>query len=134
MTFSPLDFSAGAVAPYLLAFLLLLRRHFRKDGSGNIKQAADPFAQTALYLAYVTLLVPIVFVVLRICYVFIPYGTIWVAGLGVLWAGYTLWLQRRDTPPAAVKSADLKGAKAQQLAALAASNKFKEQSARRFGS
>lgn len=133
MTFTALEFSPAAVAPYLLACVLLLRRHFRKDGSGNRKQAEDPFAQTALYLAYGTIAVPIAFVVMRLCYVFIPYGTVLVGGAGILWAAYTIWLQRRTVPPAPVKSRDLKGGKAQQIGALAASNQFKKQSAKRVG-
>jgi len=132
MAFSALEFSPAVVAPYLLACVLLLRRHFRKDGSGNRKQAEDPFAQTALYLAYGTIAVPVVFVIMRLCYVFIPYGTILVGGAGVLWAGYTIWLQRREVPPVAVQSRDLQGAKAQEIAAKSASKQFKAQTARRF--
>jgi hypothetical protein len=132
MTFSALDFSAAAVAPYLLACVLLLRRHFRRDGSGNRKQGEDSFAQTALYLAYATLIVPIIFVTLRFFYVFIPYGTVLVTALGVAWASYTILLQRR--PPAAeVQSRELQGERAQKLSAKAAGNQFKAQSAKRVG-
>ncbi len=132
MAISALDFSAAAVGPYLLACVLLLRRHFRRDGSGNRNQSGDPFAQTALYLAYATLVLPIIFVSLRFFYVFIPYGTLWVGGIGLLWAGYTIWLQRR--PPAAeVLTRELTGARAQKMSAKSASNQFKAQSARRIG-
>ena len=46
----PLDFSPIVVAPYLATTVLMLRRYFRKDGSGNRKQTEDPFAQTALLI------------------------------------------------------------------------------------
>lgn len=132
MNYSALDFNAGAVAPYLLACVLLLRRHFRRDGSGNRKQGEDSFAQTALYLAYGTLVLPIIFVTLRFMHIFIPYGTIMVSAVGVVWASYTIWLQRRP-PSAEVQSRELLGERAQKLSAKAAGNQFKTQSAKRVG-
>ena len=38
---NPLDFSPIVVAPYLVTSVLMLRRYFRKDGSGNNKQPED---------------------------------------------------------------------------------------------
>lgn len=104
MPISMLDFSPIVVAPYLIACVLMLRLHLRKDGSGNREQAENPFARTALILAFATLVPPIAFVALRMFHVFIPYGTFWFGGAGVIWAAYAVWLQRRDGPPVPVAS------------------------------
>jgi hypothetical protein len=99
MTIDPLDFTPVVALPYLVVFVLMLRRFFRKDGSGNRRQEEDPFAPRALAMAAIALAVPIVLYFLRFLYIFIPYGTLIFGALGLAWLGYAFWLQRRPPPP-----------------------------------
>jgi len=107
MTIDPIDFSGVVVAPYLATVVLMLRRHFRKDGSGNRNAPEDPFAQTAFYLAAAALAVAMVFMTLRFFHVIIPYGSLWFGAVGLIWMGHAIWLQRRAPPPP-VRSRDLR--------------------------
>jgi membrane protein implicated in regulation of membrane protease activity len=113
MVIDPLDFSGIVMAPYVVTAALMLRRHFRKDGSGNrgTKDNPDPFAQTAFWLAVAAVAVGLLYFLQRVLYVFIPYSTIWFGALGVAWMGWAIWLQRRPPPPAVVSKELKPGAK-----------------------
>ncbi len=126
----PLDFSPIVVAPYLATTVLMLRRYFRKDGSGNRKQTEEPFAQTALLIGIAAAVLAAVIILTRLFHVVIPYGSIWFGAVGLIGVAYGIKVQRREKP-APVKSRELVGARAQQDAAISASNQLKK---RPFGS
>lgn len=129
MSISPWDYSPLVTGLYLAIFVLMLRRFFRKDGSGNRKQREDSFQQIALALAGVALAVPILFIGLAVADVVIPYGTVGMALLGLAWLAWAILLQRRGDP-APVRSSVL-GPIGQQQAALRANRPRKVMAPRR---
>jgi len=99
MTIDPWKFSPIAVLPYFVVFFLMLRMHFRKDGSGNRRAAADPFSPYALMVGGAALAVAAIYIILRLVNVFIPYGSVWFGGAGLVFMGWALWKNRRAPPP-----------------------------------
>jgi len=100
MTIDPWDFTSIVTAPYLVAFLLMIRRSLRRDGGGKNHGSDDPAATIAFALAGVSIAVPALFITLRMFHVFIPYGSVWVGCLGLVWLCVAIWQQRRPAPAA----------------------------------
>ncbi len=113
MAVDPWDFTSIVTAPYLAIFLLMMRRHLRKDRSGNRQAPADPFIWIALALAGAAIVVPGLFIALGIAHVFIPYGSVGVGMLGLIWLAWAISLQRRP-PPEPVKSTEIRPATQQR--------------------
>lgn len=99
-----LDFTAIVAAPYLAIVLLMIRLHFRKDGSGNRKQAANAWEGKALIVAAVAIAVPMIFIGLALFKVTFPYGTAVIGTLGLMGLGWAAWQQRRAPPPPVASS------------------------------
>lgn len=107
MAVDPWDFAPIVTAPYLAVFLLMIRRHLRKDRGGNRQAPPDPFIWIALALAGAAIAVPGLFIALGIAHVFIPYGSVGVGLLGLIWLGWAIILQRRP-PPEPVRSTEVR--------------------------
>ncbi len=109
-----LDFTGAVAAPYLAIVVLMIRLHFRKDGSGNRKQSGNSWEGRALIYAAVAIAVPAVFIGLGLFKVTFPYGSAVIGSLGLLGLAWAAWQQRRPAAPSVVSST--LSAKAQEVA------------------
>lgn len=99
-----LDFTAIVAAPYLAIVVLMIRLHFRKDGSGNRKQSGNSWEGKALIVAAVAIVVPMVFIGLGLFKVTVPYGSAVIGTLGLMGLAWAAWQQRRPSPPPVASS------------------------------